>query len=843
METENDCTFTENVSIIHSYSYIKRLLQALQYYESLNISSNKDDQTKLVQFACNTYPSLIDDFTRIVTTHTNDIDDIYNCMINELQFNPCNIKNCSFSARHNRNREKATNTSNDKQFEFYKDLFDTIHCYLSHGQDFGLRINKQQRAKLQSFCDEAHNRNNIKLDNCIDPSFAKMRNMIYETRQNLQDLNQSDRFENTSKFTVNSTNDTTNSQNTLFMDGLIKYMTNHSSSTTKTIARIQQFINNEEYDTDAMAQDMDDITNSNICTFIEDEFLYNSMRSYTQSCNCMTYFFLYIYIFISSMAMLFLVLLARGISFSIGFIFYYWDYYKHPPSKELHDLHDNVNDHSGYTPQQLYIAAKYNSIKEEILNNTICPLSLQQFEICTTKCDKYMLAEKTKYTTTVEWVENHLHYGISKGSSIQYNHLLSLILYCDNTQLCTQFSSTFRKLKPYEDIESVKNRNKEFACWSKLLREAVQYYGSMGWDYRFDRDKKWNIERNRVQGPFYCGMSCVLAIPEYNIRLCSPTSTSKKIEVATRFGGEEGIIIQLNTNGYYSSENLRCFHCSWLSTYAGEDEYLFFGGDWRIKIETIRNIQTAENFCVFLHAMFMFDCMLNGTDMEMEQVNVDGIDYQILNNLIKHKLGINGYKNTYPRYINDTFMSFSNHKSSVIINYYHIDMYFKKLTDLILYSLEPTSISTDKEQDILKVDDTRNLFREWVFTLFANIKELIVYCTGGSVDDAATDFPYREYEFSLDGFLKIISKIRGMVDDDFKITMKARHKYRMNMESFVYEDIGGSWISVYWEKQKERIVNDFGRNGWMISLSQTQDASIIENITVDCFNITKCAPC
>eukprot|EP01084_Bolivina_argentea_P091116 164061_1 len=84
-------------------------------------------------------------------------------------------------------------------------------------------------------------------------------------------------------------------------------------------------------------------------------------------------------------------------------------------------------------------------------------------------------------------------------------------------------------------------------------------------------------------GPFYTGMSFIMVVPEFNIRLCSPTSTSKHIEVTTRFSGEKGIIITFNNNGAnYPARYLRFLDCSWVSKFKEEDERLIFGGGYTI---------------------------------------------------------------------------------------------------------------------------------------------------------------------------------------------------------------------------------------------------------------------
>eukprot|EP01084_Bolivina_argentea_P226847 383122_1 len=54
--------------------------------------------------------------------------------------------------------------------------------------------------------------------------------------------------------------------------------------------------------------------------------------------------------------------------FSIGYTFYYWQYYKNNNIK--HDYF-NGNDHLGYTVSELFIHKKYNNLQDELLNNKI----------------------------------------------------------------------------------------------------------------------------------------------------------------------------------------------------------------------------------------------------------------------------------------------------------------------------------------------------------------------------------------------------------------------------------------------------------------------------------------
>ena len=70
--------------------------------------------------------------------------------------------------------------------------------------------------------------------------------------------------------------------------------------------------------------------------------------------------------------------------------------------------------------------------------------------------------------------------GIWQDKPITTEHLMSIIAYCDMDSYSTRFSATFRKIKPEETFQSVKQRNAEYWWQSKLLKELVMCYGSQG---------------------------------------------------------------------------------------------------------------------------------------------------------------------------------------------------------------------------------------------------------------------------------------------------------------------------------------------------------------------------
>jgi len=67
-------------------------------------------------------------------------------------------------------------------------------------------------------------------------------------------------------------------------------------------------------------------------------------------------------------------------------------------------------------------------------------------------------------------------------------------------------------------------------------------------------------------------------LPSFRMRLCSPTSTTSQIEVAMKFAGSHGMILQLQTKGIVSHAyaHVRAFDCSYISRYSEEERYILY---------------------------------------------------------------------------------------------------------------------------------------------------------------------------------------------------------------------------------------------------------------------------
>ena len=115
--------------------------------------------------------------------------------------------------------------------------------------------------------------------------------------------------------------------------------------------------------------------------------------------------------------------------------------------------------------------------------------------------------------------------------------------------------------------------------WSRRLRESVELFGQFargysGFEYSQYGRGRQSYLNGEMRGPYYTGMSFIMSVPSFLIRLCSPTSTSMVLAVACKFSGSAGIILQLNMKVEMSkfAAFIKGFDCSWISKFKEEDE-------------------------------------------------------------------------------------------------------------------------------------------------------------------------------------------------------------------------------------------------------------------------------
>ena len=154
---------------------------------------------------------------------------------------------------------------------------------------------------------------------------------------------------------------------------------------------------------------------------------------------------------------------------------------------------------------------------------------------------------------------------------------------------------------------------------------------------RLDTDTTEKELEHLEKGPYFTGVNCVMAISSFSLRLYSPTSTSKNIEVALRFATNKGMIVQFDRTGHYAAFALANFDCSWISRYPDENERIFMGGFTKLRVESVRIIDTHKNYQNIIKILFVFDSLLSGVIVEKDHIELTNKDKDFILMLIQNK--------------------------------------------------------------------------------------------------------------------------------------------------------------------------------------------------------------
>ena len=233
----------------------------------------------------------------------------------------------------------------------------------------------------------------------------------------------------------------------------------------------------------------------------------------------------------------------------------------------------NEFDYYGYFYKDnelvLPIRAKYLTLKEELLNNDICWISINQWNDIYSK-SKYLLNIIKKYYTKYFSAKKHCVQRIDKcdirsGQLISLDNILSVILYTDFDNLCYQFRKTFRKFddngKKIAD-KIVQQKHSEFGNWARILKETIACFG-----HCCDYNK-----------PSYHGLDKTFVFDKHIIRIFLPFSTSLYYNVAKNFSHNIGMIIEFNIDKTSSRDDSFQYGLSveFFSKYKHEKEILFY---------------------------------------------------------------------------------------------------------------------------------------------------------------------------------------------------------------------------------------------------------------------------
>eukprot|EP01083_Nonionella_stella_P023106 63903_1 len=255
--------------------------------------------------------------------------------------------------------------------------------------------------------------------------------------------------------------------------------------------------------------------------------------------------------------------------FSFGHKFFYWSHFS------------QYND--------LYIAKpKHDSLRQELLDNTICPIEKRVFSKLLIESSQSIQCTKAKHIRAWPRGTNNLHYEIPENLPLTIPHMMVLKLYTNDSTLQFKFKKHgTRKIAQSDSVKNIKDRNTEIAHWFRLLYESVLMFGA---------------ETKRTD-TFYHGVSVPLLFDQLSPRFNAPISTTVTRSVALRFG-ENGIVVALKPN---RSRPDMYFDVRWLSAFPQEDERLIVDAS-NLDIANIREYRdTTVNNTKYVSAIRLLD--------------------------------------------------------------------------------------------------------------------------------------------------------------------------------------------------------------------------------------------
>ena len=180
------------------------------------------------------------------------------------------------------------------------------------------------------------------------------------------------------------------------------------------------------------------------------------------------------------------------------------------------------------------VIAKYSTLREELLSNQYAPMNeIQYYGIYEQCLKKYKDYKKIHGPLTADHIGvDNKKFNVTKGTEITINHLISLKLYTDATNIQKKLKRNCRR-RHDESLKDFIDRNSEIANWCRYLKESCTFYGTQ-------------MKGKASGGYVYCGLDAKLMFNSMQQHFECPISTTSDPSIANQFSqGSRGIILRL----------------------------------------------------------------------------------------------------------------------------------------------------------------------------------------------------------------------------------------------------------------------------------------------------------
>eukprot|EP01084_Bolivina_argentea_P083743 151610_1 len=193
------------------------------------------------------------------------------------------------------------------------------------------------------------------------------------------------------------------------------------------------------------------------------------------------------------------------------------------------------------------------------------------------------------------------HHQIAIDDGLTLNHIIALVVYTDDTNICTAFRETYRYKDASESLQQLQKRHSNFAIMGRLMYEAFIFYAS--------KDSKVQV--------LYHGMSIALLFPTLHCSFDCPTSTTTEPAVAVSFGQGNGIILKFESCD--SSRYIRTLDMGLFSCFDEEYEHLIF--ETRVHMKDIA-IPSEKGWIGYkwMKVILLYDLLVQGRIIHNSQL-------------------------------------------------------------------------------------------------------------------------------------------------------------------------------------------------------------------------------
>jgi len=280
---------------------INRLLACLKNYKALKLESSINNENIFSNFMNTVYKHdlLIEDFYHLMKNHDKEI---YYIMKNINH--QCDIDKCLSSSRHyrvyNNNNDNTSISEDDSHLNIYCDTLDSLHVYLIHSHEMGMRIiTKQQQDDHDddiTFEEEKKDENDW-----YDPEFARYQNIISSKRKK---TNRFKRIGGGNKFKIqigheshhNEEDDKIenedNEDGITYLDAVIIHLKKQTVK-QEVILKLIKYLQSEQYETDSIDLDLSlTVNGGNIAKYMinDEECLKHMTNMFNKSRSSASFF-------------------------------------------------------------------------------------------------------------------------------------------------------------------------------------------------------------------------------------------------------------------------------------------------------------------------------------------------------------------------------------------------------------------------------------------------------------------------------------------------------------------------------------------------------------------------